>query len=206
MLLSVEPHILLNLKLLGYIFFILVSALVSAVTGYVTANKFKASKGKTAAAFLLLSFIFNALSFWLLGLTLNTLKAYLFFLIMLTASFSDIQSRRLEDYFSVMIMLVACINIRMSDLPFMFLSLVFTTLPMFLAAIFSKGNTVGGADIKLTAASAFLLGMWKGMFGLIIGMLISVIVNLVYSYRKNKSEGFPLIPYLAVGYLAAYFM
>ena len=41
----------------------------------------------------------------------------------------------------------------------------------------------------------------KGKKGLIAAIIVNIIKN-----RKKKTEGFPLIPYLAVGFMAAYFM
>ena len=38
--------------------------------------------------------------------------------------------------------------------------------------------------------------------GLLAGLLVAVIINLI---KKNKG-GFPLIPYLAIGYMMAYFI
>ena len=65
-------------------------------------------------------------------------------------------------------------------------------------------SSIGGADIKLSAACAFMLGTVQGMTGLMIGLILAVIVNSIKN-RKKKHEGFPLIPYLAVGFTAAYF-
>jgi prepilin signal peptidase PulO-like enzyme (type II secretory pathway) len=69
--------------------------------------------------------------------------------------------------------------------------------------IFMKA-VVNGADLKLAAACAFLLGFWNGIAGLIVGLLVAVIVNLIK--LKNKKDGFPLIPYLAIGFMMAYFI
>lgn len=66
-------------------------------------------------------------------------------------------------------------------------------------------SSIGGADIKLSAACAFMLGTVQGMTGLMIGLILAVIINSIKN-RKKKHEGFPLIPYLAVGFMAAYFM
>ena len=50
-----------------------------------------------------------------------------------------------------------------------------------------------------------MLGTVQGMTGLMIGLILAVIINSIKN-RKKKHEGFPLIPYLAVGFMAAYFM
>jgi prepilin signal peptidase PulO-like enzyme (type II secretory pathway) len=55
-------------------------------------------------------------------------------------------------------------------------------------------------------ACTFLFGISKGIIGLMAGLTIGVRANLIIQIRKNKAEGFPLIPYLAVGFIAAYFI
>ena len=97
-------------------------------------------------------------------------------------------------------------SFEITDIPLMLLSAVLLTLPMFLIVIVCKGKTIGGADVKLSAACAFLLGITKSLFGLITGLTLGIIVNLIIQIRKDKAEGFPLIPYLAAGFMAAYFI
>ncbi|HPE95349.1 MAG TPA: prepilin peptidase, partial [Bacillota bacterium] len=67
-------------------------------------------------------------------------------------------------------------------------------------------KAVGGADIKISTAAAFLLGAEKGILALIIGMSIAVIVMLIVRKLKkaDKSSPFPLVPFLSVGIMAAY--
>lgn len=66
----------------------------------------------------------------------------------------------------------------------------------------------GGADMKITAATAFLLGWSRGMVGLILGLLIGIVFMLIYNKIKNRSnkEGFPLLPFVSIGMMAAFFI
>ena len=107
-----------------------------------------------------------------------------------------------------MIALTAFIGIKVSDIPVMLLSAVLITLPILLIVVVCKGKTIGGADVKLSAACAFLLGVTKGFAGLITGLTLGIIVNLIIQTRKNKAEGFPLIPYFAAAVVenATFFM
>ena len=52
-------------------------------------------------------------------------------------------------------------------------------------------SSIGGADIKLSAACAFMLGTAQGMTRLMIGLILAVIINSIKT-RKKKHEGFPL--------------
>ena len=69
---------------------------------------------------------------------------------------------------------------------------------MLLTFLLTKSK-IGGADIKIVAAMSFALGMVKGTAGMFIGVLFAVIINAI---KKNRKEGFPMIPYLAAGYIA----
>ncbi len=105
-----------------------------------------------------------------------------------------------------MIALTAFIGREPSDIPAMLLSGILIMLPMLMPVIICKGKVIGGADVKLAVACAFLLGIGRGFAGLMTGLTIGVFVNLIVQMRKNKAEGFPLIPYLAAGFMAAYFI
>ena len=65
-------------------------------------------------------------------------------------------------------------------------------------------RAVGGADIKISTACGFLLGVTRGAAGLTLGLVFSVICSLIT--RKRKDEKLPLIPYLAAGFIPAYFI
>ena len=52
-------------------------------------------------------------------------------------------------------------------------------------------SQIGGADIKLSAACAFMLGTVQGFAGLMFGLIAAIIVNIIKNRKKN-TEGFPL--------------
>ena len=103
-----------------------------------------------------------------------------------------------------MIVIAAFIGTDMAALPNMVLSALLVGGIMLMTTIITKSQ-MGGADIKLSAACAFLLGTVQGFAGLMLGLIAAIIVNIIKNRKKN-TEGFPLIPYLAVGFMAAYFM
>ena len=73
-------------------------------------------------------------------------------------------------------------------------------------AVAMKDRAIGGADIKISAAGAFLLGWRRGLAALILGLLLFVvIIPLVRLIRHEKQDkAFPLVPFLAAGQLAVY--
>lgn len=103
-----------------------------------------------------------------------------------------------------MIVIAAFIGTDMAALPGMLLSALLVGGIMLITTVITKSQ-IGGADIKFSAACAFLLGIKQGFAGLMLGLIASIIVNIIKN-RKKKTEGFPLIPYLAAGFMAAYFM
>ena len=81
-------------------------------------------------------------------------------------------------------------------------------LPQLAMAVLPPHKTLGGADIKLSTASAFLLGAVRGVGGYLVGLLASVIFTLIYNKAKGRSnkDSYPLIPFLAVGVMTAFFI
>ena len=141
------------------------------------------------------------------GFGMELVQGVILCLILLYAANSDILTREVADGISVMIVITALIGAELVNIPMMFLATVLITLPQLLIAIL-KPNCYGGADIKLMAACAFLLGIWKGVFAIIIGLLLAVICTLIIRkvQKKNIKESFALIPYLAVGSMLAFFI
>ena len=135
------------------------------------------------------------------------IKTLILFLLLLYASINDIRTHHVEDVIPFLIGSIALIGISLSDIPGMFLSAFIIALPMFCMALIKPGE-IGGADIKLTAACAFLLGIQKGLVFIVLGLFLAVICNLVLKklYKDRYKEPFALIPYLSIGCMIAYFM
>ena len=89
-----------------------------------------------------------------------------------------------------------------SKLPNMIIS-AFIVFAVMMGSVIVTKSEIGGADIKFSVACAFVLGIKGGLCGLIIGLTTAVIVNLI---KNNKKEGFAMLPYLAVGFMTAYFI
>jgi len=189
-----------------YSLFIFCAGMLASVLGMYAAKHFKGDKTKTVLAFIGITLAVTALLLCFFGVAVGTLKGILLCLILLFSSYSDIKTRESADWLAVMVALTAFIGTEITDIPLMLLSAVLLTLPMFLIVIVCKGKTIGGADVKLTAACAFLLGAIRGCTGLVAGLTVGIIVNLIIQMKKKKAEGFPLIPYLAAGFMAAYFL
>lgn len=71
---------------------------------------------------------------------------------------------------------------------------------------------MGGGDVKLTAASGFVLGLSEGCVGTIMGLSVLLLwyitVRAVYKTRKIPlpsaiQTALPLAPFLSVGFIGA---
>ena len=141
------------------------------------------------------------------GYTMVSLKGFILVLLLLYASVSDLAIREVEDYIPIMISLTALIGIDIGSLPVMLLAAVVITVPQLAVAVLKPG-TYGGGDIKIMAACTFLLGITKGLFALVAGLLLAVAVTLIVRKinKQNVKEPFALVPYLSVGCFLAYLL
>ena len=139
------------------------------------------------------------------GWSTELIKGIIFMQILLYASVSDIQTHEVKDFVSVLIFITGFIGVTLTNIPMMLLS-GFIIGGMLLICAMVSGNRLGGADVKICAACAFLLGFSKSVAGLIIGLIVSVIANLIIQkQKKTKNQPFPLVPYLSIGFMLMYF-
>lgn len=147
---------------------------------------------------------FVSMMLFFFGWSTALVKGVAFLLILLYATVCDIEIREVSDCVSIMIIIASLID---TEVPNIIISLIGGAVVggiMLLSAILTK-NRLGGADVKMSAACTVFLGLWDGIYGLMIGLLLSVIVNLLLRH-SDKSKSYPLVPYLAAGFMAAYIM
>ena len=140
------------------------------------------------------------------GWSTELLKGIILLQILLYASVSDIQTHEVKDFISVLIFITGFIGVTLSDIPMMLFSGLAIGGVLLICAMVS-GNRLGGADVKVSAACAFLLGFSKSIAGLVIGLFLAIICNIYFSHKnKTKGKAFPLVPYLSIGFMAMYFI
>lgn len=183
---------------------VITAVLIAVVLSRYAAEAYKGNRKKATLFFAGITAFVTLALFCFFGCAATTLKGIIFCLLLLFSSYEDIRIRECEDYVHLMIVIAAFIGTDMAALPNMVLSALLVGGIMLMTTVITKSQ-IGGADIKLSAACAFMLGTVQGMTGLMIGLILAVIINSIKN-RKKKHEGFPLIPYLAVGFTAAYFM
>lgn len=193
---SLAAYIGLAILLTGTVF-------VAVLLSHYAADRFKGNKKKTVFCFATLALLGAFVMFCFFGFALATVQGIIFFLILILSSYEDIKTRECDDYLHLMTVIAAFIGTELTMIPRMFVSAMFVGGVMLLAVLITK-STIGGADIKMAAACSFMLGFERGVIGLVLGTLLAVVVNLLKS--KDRKKGFPMIPYLAVGYATAYFL
>lgn len=137
-----------------------------------------------------------------------TLQGIAFALILLYASSQDFTNREADDVLWVMILLLAIGNVGRVSSVSMLLGGLVIFLPSLLIVMLCRGQVLGGADIKVSAACGLMLGFVGGTVGFCIGLLFAIVFNLIYNRLKHKSnkEAFPMLPFLSVGFMIGYFM
>lgn len=82
------------------------------------------------------------------------------------------------------------------------------SLPLLIAALIQP-ECMGGGDIKLTAAAGFVLGFWRGFWGLALAVLYFCLIRLFHkiSRRAHDPTGrtpLPFGPFLSIGFAVLY--
>ena len=126
--------------------------------------------------------------------------------ILLYASIKDLREHEVPETVWKLIAVLGLVNISPRDLPSMILGAALVFLPQIIPAVINTEKAMGGADIKISTACAFLLGASRGLTAFIIGLtLFVVIVPILRKIRHEENgEPFPMVPFLAVGTIAAY--
>ena len=137
----------------------------------------------------------------------SILQGVLFSSLLLAASYTDIKKREIPDTVCVLLVLIGFLKFSYPNLLGIFIA-----LPFLIAAMF-KENSIGGGDIKLTATVGFVLGIWKGIYGLIIGLTLLIlfyimlrISSIIRKKQVAKNLSMPLAPFLGMGFLIIYFI
>lgn len=134
---------------------------------------------------------------------MQTLQAVIFCGGLLFAAVYDIRTRTVSDGVCIVIALAGLVTIS----PASFLGALLGALPFYIGSGFGKN---GAGDITLCAAAGFVLGPSRTMAGLtLFFMLYGLYVlgsALVARLRHRPGmKSCPLVPFLAVGFIPAYF-
>lgn len=187
---------------------VILTIIAAVLLGWVVAAIFRKQYGGAIQPWLVaLPMLASALLLWRYGSGSELLQGMVLCLALLYASAADIRTREVPDSLPVIIAVAALIGRTPVELPIMLLAAVAVTIPQLAAAVMKPGS-YGGADIKIMASGAFLLGLSRGMTAIIVGLLLAVVCTaLARKIRKQAMKAsFALVPYLSAGILLAYFI
>ena len=135
------------------------------------------------------------------GLSVTAIQGVFLMFVLLYASISDVNYHIVDDYIWVIVFALALLNIEKIGMTSMVVGALCVFIPQMAMALLPPHKTLGGADIKLSTALAFLLGGWKGICAYLLGLIIAVIFMCIYNKVKGNKEKkpFALVPFLSVG-------
>lgn len=134
-------------------------------------------------------------------------KGIVMALILIYASKKDIKTREVSNSVSLLLLITALIDTKIENIPSMLLGAFLVSVPMLLVSIFSS-HAIGGADIKISFACGFILGIERAVLGVVIGLIGAIIINTVVIAVKKREvkEPFAMIPFLSLGFGIAFLM
>lgn len=142
-------------------------------------------------------------------LSLPGLLAFCYLCILLLASLSDLETRRIDDRFQAGIVLVGLLSLRLDmghTLTERLIGVFAVSLPMLLLSLAASG-AFGGGDIKLMASSGFFLGWCGVVVAIILGLFAGGGYALIQLLRKEAGvkDRMAFGPFLAIGLAVALF-
>ena len=175
---------------------------ISILVGW-NLSKIMQSKGiKTNHLFIIAISCLSSILLWVkYGLSVTAIQGLFLLFVLIYASCSDLTDHTVDDSTWLIILSLSLVNIETLGLVTMTLGAVCVFIPQISMALLPPHKTLGGADIKLSTALAFLLGGWRGMGAYLIGLVVAVIVMSIYNKCTNrcKKKPFALVPFLSFG-------
>lgn len=131
------------------------------------------------------------------------LQAAVFCGTLIFAAVDDLKKRSVCNIVWVLIVMAGLITVSPASIFGAFVGF----LPFYIAAGFGK---MGGGDWHLTTAVGFVLGFERlviGCFFAVISMIaVSFVRRLIHTPGSSERVMHPLVPYLAAGFIPAYFI
>lgn len=190
---------------------------VSTIVGFLTEKyrKKRFKNEKNSALMILLHPISCIVAFLIVQLFYNpnktfqmqTLQLCSLFIILLHASYCDIKEREVDDYISIMLMLVGLFGLNLTTFATAiepFLGALICFVLFFIVLVTAKSVPIGGADIKIATACALTLGAFHGLLAILFGLIFALVGTAVKSrIKKEKQKSFPFIPYYFAGVIVS---
>ena len=143
--------------------------------------------------------IYASALFWRYGTGKVFIQGLVLLFVLMYASISDIRSRTVGNFLSVEILILALIYLPADKI---LSSLAAAIIIFILQVILMSWIPMGGGDVKITTAAAFLLGIEKGIIFYLIGFMLAMLYGIGRSLIAAKTnEGIPMIPFFSIAIL-----
>lgn len=185
---------------------------ISLLIGWIV-NKVMVSKGfKTSLALnLFVSAITPIVLFLRYGATLELVQGVFLAFILMYATWSDLTSHTVDDFVWVLIFALGVSSMATTGFASMLFGAFAVFVPQIVMSLIPKCKPIGGADLKISTAIAFLLGWQRGIIAFVAGLFIAVIFMTLYNKFNDKNEEadgtekpFALVPFLSLAAMALY--
>lgn len=132
------------------------------------------------------------------------LQGGFFTALLVAASFWDIRKRTIPDILCLFIALTGLLAFDPEKLWG-----ILAAVPLLIGALIRKDG-MGGGDIKLMAATGFVLGLRPSMTAIAVGFAVLALFYSVYAIvqklrGRDMPRAYPLTPFLSLGCLMVYF-
>ncbi|MFI3228467.1 MAG: hypothetical protein R3Y09_13845, partial [Clostridia bacterium] len=122
-------------------------------------------------------------------------KLFALLILLVLASVQDLSENIVDNKYAIMIFLLGFINVSLDS------AVAFAVCggAFFIVAMLTN---LGGADVKITATTAFVMGTIPTLFALLIGLSASIITEAIISLKRKENimtRHYPLVPYISFG-------
>lgn len=174
-------------------------------------NRVMSAKGfKTNLAVnLILSAIIPILLFLRYGASMELVQGIFLMFILMYAIWSDLTSHTVDDYISIAILALGVASMSTVGFGSMLFGAFAVFVPQIVMSLVPNCKPIGGADLKISTALAFLLGWQRGIVAFVLGLLIAVVFMTLYNRLNDDKEKtverpFALVPFLSVAAMLLY--
>ena len=157
---------------------------------------------------LILSALIPIALFLRYGASLELVQGIFLLFVLMYATWSDLTSHTVDDYVPIIIFALGVASMTTIGLSSMLFGAFAVFVPQIVMALIPKCKPLGGADLKISTALAFLLGWERGIIGFVAGLLIAVVYMAIYNKVKKtdtkEEKAFALVPFLSIAAMALF--
>ena len=122
---------------------------------------------------------------------MEKLQIFLLIVLCLVGSIFDIKKRIVPDTLNLLISMLFMLNFKV-------INMFGLIVPIIILIIAIKYGGIGGGDVKFILAISLILGFYKSIVVVILGLITMLIFYIILKMVKGKCvKSFPLIPFFS---------